>query len=98
MVVYRVKALQVKNYWHWLLNEINNQDLIMKLIKLKDVIACTGLGRSTIYKYIEEGGFPKSVSLGCRAVAWVESEVQEWILERIEERDLQNEKAELVAA
>ncbi|MBV7315426.1 AlpA family transcriptional regulator [Shewanella sp. NIFS-20-20] len=65
----------------------------MKLIKLKDVIASTGLGRSTIYKYIEDGTFPKAVSLGCRAVAWVESEIQEWILERIEERDLQSEKS-----
>ncbi|ACK44915.1 phage transcriptional regulator, AlpA [Shewanella baltica OS223] len=65
----------------------------MKLIKLKDVIASTGLGRSTIYKYIENGIFPKAVSLGCRSVAWVESEIQDWILARIEERDLQNEKA-----
>lgn len=59
-----------------------------KLIKLKDVMASTGLGRSTIYKYIEDGKFPKSVSLGCRAVAWVESEIQDWILERIEEREI----------
>lgn len=65
----------------------------MKLIRLKDVIDCTGLARSTIYKYIDDGIFPKSVSLGGRSVAWAESEVQEWILERIEERDLQNEKA-----
>ncbi|MGL4544496.1 MAG: helix-turn-helix transcriptional regulator [Plesiomonas sp.] len=35
-----------------------------KLIRLKDVIACTGLARSTIYKYIDEGIFPKAVSLG----------------------------------
>ncbi|PKG76243.1 transcriptional regulator [Shewanella sp. GutCb] len=67
----------------------------MKLIRLKDVIGCTGLGRSTIYKCIEEGCFPKSVSLGDRAVAWVESEVQEWILEQIEKRDLKTKKAEL---
>lgn len=64
----------------------------MRLIRLKEVIDCTGLARSTIYKYIDEGIFPKSVSLGDRAVAWVESEIQEWILERIEERDLQNTK------
>lgn len=61
----------------------------MRLIRLKEVIDCTGLARSTIYKYIDEGTFPKSVSLGDRAVAWVESEVQEWILERIEARDCQ---------
>lgn len=59
----------------------------MRLIRLKDVQHTTGLGRSTIYKYIEEGIFPKSVSLGERAVAWVESEVMEWIMARIEARD-----------
>lgn len=59
----------------------------MRLIRLKEVIDSTGLARSTIYKYIDEGTFPRSVSLGDRAVAWVESEVQEWILERIEARD-----------
>ena len=60
----------------------------MRIIRLKEVMDCTGLGRSTIYKYISEGSFPKSVSLGDRAVGWVESEVHDWILARIEERDL----------
>lgn len=60
----------------------------MKIIRLKDVIDSTGLARSTIYKYIAEGTFPRPVSLGDRCVGWVESEVQSWILERIEERDL----------
>lgn len=48
---------------------------------------CTGLGRSTIYNYIADKTFPKPVKLGKRSVAWVESEVQDWILARIEERD-----------
>ncbi len=59
----------------------------MRLIKLKDVISSTGLARSTIYKYIADGAFPKPVALGERSVAWVEGEVQEWILEKIEQRD-----------
>ncbi len=59
----------------------------MKLIKLIDVKNTTGLARSTIYKYIADGSFPKPVSLGVKAVAWVESEVQEWIQEKIEARD-----------
>lgn len=59
----------------------------MRLIRLKDVKHVTGLSRSTIYKYIEEGAFPKSVSLGERAVAWVESEVMDWVIARIEARD-----------
>ena len=60
----------------------------MRLVRLKEVIDCTGLGRSTIYKYIAEGTFPKPVSLGDRCVGWVESEVHDWILTRIRERDM----------
>ncbi|EML3184785.1 AlpA family phage regulatory protein, partial [Pseudomonas aeruginosa] len=45
----------------------------------------------TIYKYIGEGTFPKPVSLGDRCVGWVDSEVHDWILARIEERDSVNE-------
>ena len=59
----------------------------MKILRLKDVMITTGLSRSTIYSYISEGIFPKSVTLGSRAVGWVESEVLEWIIARIRERD-----------
>ncbi|MBW0295865.1 AlpA family transcriptional regulator [Shewanella xiamenensis] len=53
--------------------------LNIKLIRIKDVIDTTGLARSTIYKYVDKGIFPKAVKLSSRSVAWVESEVQEWI-------------------
>lgn len=60
----------------------------MRIIRLKEVIDSTGLARSTIYKYIGENTFPKPVPLGDRCVGWVDSEVHDWILARIEERDL----------
>ena len=60
----------------------------MRIIRLKEVINSTGLARSTIYKYIGDGSFPRPVSLGDRCVAWVESEVHDWIRARIEARDL----------
>lgn len=59
----------------------------MRLIKLRDVMHLTGLAQSTVYKYITDGTFPKPVSLGKRNVAWVESEIQDWIKERIMARD-----------
>ena len=65
----------------------------MRIIRLKEVIDSTGLARSTIYKYIKDGTFPKPVSLGDRCVGWVDSEVHDWILTRIEERDLAEEGA-----
>ncbi|WP_332408370.1 AlpA family transcriptional regulator [Vibrio metschnikovii] len=50
----------------------------------------TGLGRSTIYKFMaDETDFPKSVPLGGRAVAWVESEIEEWMESRLSMRDNQ---------
>ncbi|WP_462178143.1 AlpA family transcriptional regulator [Pseudoalteromonas gelatinilytica] len=59
----------------------------MRLIKLKEVMAKTSLGHSSIYKFIAEGTFPKQVSLGAKSVAWVESEVDDWIMKRVGERD-----------
>ncbi|TMS61764.1 MULTISPECIES: AlpA family transcriptional regulator [unclassified Pseudoalteromonas] len=58
----------------------------MRLIKLKEVIEKTSLGRSTIYEFMTKGTFPKQVSLGAKSVAWLESEVDDWIMERIGER------------
>ena len=60
----------------------------MRIICLKEVIKMTSLGRSTVYKYIAEGTFPKPVSLGDRCVGWLESEVLGWIVSKVEERDL----------
>lgn len=59
----------------------------MRLIRLNEVIDSTGLSRSTLYRFISEGIFPKPVPLGDRSVGWVDSEVHDWILARIEERD-----------
>ncbi len=61
----------------------------MRLIKLHEVKSLSGLGRTSIYTFMKEGEFPKSVSLGGRAVAWVEEEVLDWIQSRIELRDSQ---------
>lgn len=54
----------------------------MRLIRLKEVLHKTGLGRSTVYEYIAAGEFPRNVNLGERAVAWVEEEVNEWVNKR----------------
>ena len=64
-----------------------SKEVVMRIIRLKDVLGNTGLKRSTLYKYITEGTFPKPISLGDRAVGWVESEIHEWILARIAQRD-----------
>jgi prophage regulatory protein len=57
-----------------------------KLLRRPKVEQLTGLGRSSIYALMKEGSFPQSVSLGRRAVAWVEEEIVAWIDERINAR------------
>lgn len=57
------------------------------ILRLPEVIARSGLSRSTIYKRLNLGEFPQPVPLGDRAVGWLESEVQQWIDERIQRRD-----------
>lgn len=55
-------------------------------VRLKVVVARTGLSRSSIYALGREGTFPQRVSIGGGASAWVNSEVQAWIDSRIEQR------------
>jgi prophage regulatory protein len=55
----------------------------LSILRRKQVQARTGLSRSTIYLYIKDGVFPKPVALGPRAVGWIESEVSDWIAERL---------------
>ena len=55
-----------------------------RFVRLPDVMARTGLSRSTIYVRVGEGSFPKPVQLGARAVGWIEEEVDGWIRQQIE--------------
>lgn len=56
-----------------------------KLIRRKKVEEITTLSRSRIYYLMQQDQFPKPISLGTMSVAWVESEVQEWVSARIAE-------------
>ncbi|KPQ27640.1 MAG: putative transcriptional regulator [Marinobacter excellens HL-55] len=59
----------------------------MRILRLRDVMEKTGLARSTVYKYIEAGTFPKPIDLGGRSVGWVDEEINDWILKKINQRD-----------
>ena len=60
----------------------------MRFIRLKEVMLVTGLGRSSIYNYMAEGRFLKTVSLGGRTVAWVESNIELWMTEKVAARNV----------
>lgn len=54
------------------------------ILRLPEVKARTGLSRSTIYLRISQDRFPRPISLGDRAVGWIESEIDDWVREQIE--------------
>ena len=56
---------------------------VKRLIRLKEVQNRVGLGRSTIYRWMDEGKFPKPYSLGGHAVAWLESDIDLWIATKL---------------
>ena len=68
-----------------------------RFIRLSEVMSRTGYGRTSIYRKMEDGSFPKSLKLGgppkdpnefdSRAIAWIEEEVDQWVEDRIEDRD-----------
>jgi prophage regulatory protein len=61
----------------------------LRLLRLKEVQARTGLGHTLIYGMEAQGKFPKRVKVtpGGTATAWVEHEVEAWIAGRIAARD-----------
>lgn len=50
-----------------------------KLIRLSEVLNKTGFCKAWIYKLIKAGSFPSQIKIGARAIAFIESEVDEWI-------------------
>ena len=53
------------------------------IIRLPQVKQRTGLSRSTIYSLIKDGKFKTPISLGARAVGWLDSDVDEFIAARV---------------
>ena len=68
-----------------------------RFIRLPEVLSRTGLGRTSVYRKMAEGTFPKSLKLGgppkdpeafdSRAIAWIEDEIDKWLESRIEDRN-----------
>lgn len=58
------------------------------LRKLPVVRHQTGKSAASIYRDVKAGTFPAPVKIGPRASAWVGSEVDAWIAERIAQRDM----------
>lgn len=54
-----------------------------KIIRLPAVKEKTGLSRSSIYLRMSNGEFPQSISLGSRAIGWLDADIEQWLDKRI---------------
>jgi prophage regulatory protein len=49
-----------------------------RILRLNAVLDLTGLSRSTLYRKVAEGSFPRQVQLSSRCVGWRTSAITEW--------------------
>ncbi|WP_316213473.1 MULTISPECIES: AlpA family transcriptional regulator [unclassified Bradyrhizobium] len=50
-----------------------------RIIRLRTVLARTGLSRSTIYRKIAEGTFPAQIKISANGAGWHESDIDRWV-------------------
>ena len=54
-----------------------------RIIRLRTVLARTGLSRSTIYRKIAEGTFPAQLQISANGAGWHESDINHWIADPV---------------
>jgi prophage regulatory protein len=50
-----------------------------RILRLKAVLARTGLSRSILYRKIDHGKFPRQVRISERCIGWRESDLERWL-------------------
>jgi prophage regulatory protein len=58
-----------------------------RLLRWRDLHAVVGLSHTEVYRRMAAGQFPRQIQLGPKSVAWSETEVTNWIAERVAARD-----------
>lgn len=58
--------------------------MMLRFIRMKEVVQKVGISKSNIYRLMPEGKFPRPVTIGPNSVAWLEDDVEGWIQEKIE--------------
>ncbi|MBZ9720151.1 AlpA family phage regulatory protein [Mesorhizobium sp. AD1-1] len=54
-----------------------------RIVRLKTVLARTGLSRPTIYRKIAEGTFPAQIKISINGAGWRESDINRWIADPV---------------
>jgi prophage regulatory protein len=58
-----------------------------RIIRLKTVLARTGLSRTTLYRKMGEGTFPRQVKISIHGAGWRESAINRWIADPVSYRE-----------
>jgi prophage regulatory protein len=58
-----------------------------RFLRLPAILEITGLNRATIYEMIERGDFPRPCKIGARAIAWPESDLEDWVNAKLADRE-----------
>lgn len=62
-------------------------DHLPNFMRLRQVIAATGLSKTSVYDLIRANAFPRQVRLSEKRSGWIKSEIEAWMQSRIEARD-----------
>lgn len=62
------------------------------VVRIDEVTFITQMSRSMVYELIKKGLFPKPIKLGLRASGWILEEVEQWLANKVKERDIGNSK------
>ena len=54
-------------------------DQFERILRLKEVLTGTGQSRSTLYRKIADGSFPRQIAISTRCAGWRESSIHRWI-------------------
>ena len=59
----------------------------MKIMRPAETINTLSISKSTLWRWIGEGNFPRPIKLGNKAVGWDQETIQEWINDKAERGD-----------
>lgn len=57
-----------------------------RMIRRKEIIERLGINQSTLYRWCQNGNFPKAIQIGPNSVAWLRSDFNKWLKQRIKNR------------
>jgi prophage regulatory protein len=63
---------------------MNNPD---RIIRLKTVLSRTGLSRTTLYRKMGDGTFPRQVKISVHGAGWRESAIDRWVADPMTYRE-----------